>query len=781
MKCRNLALVLIAGLAILACLAWPVTAENLIPNPSFEEAADGKPAGWDNQNWVGQARFEHADVGHTGNRSVSVDFDQPGDGGWVVHVRVQPHATYRLSGWIKTEDVQTSGGRGAIIGVHNIQPVVTPAVLGTSDWKRGEVVFETGQNISVQIHCFLGAWGTVTGRAWFDDLKLEKLSMENWKPSIAIDATDTGEPISKYIYGQLIEHLSRCVYGGIWAEMIEDRKFYYPVGQEQSPWKPIGAVAMNETRPFVGQHSVRIATGGDGQPDGIVQEGLGLRKGKEYVGHIWLKGVPEAKPVHVNLAWGDGSGDEQTVLIEELPGPYAKFPLKFTAGTDTDNGRLTIVSSGNGTFHVGTVSLMPADNIQGFRRDTLTLMKELDSTVYRWPGGNFVSGYDWMDGIGERDRREPKRNPTWGEIDPNDVGIHEFMALCRLLDTEPYIVVNSGYGDVAASVEELQYCNGSVDTPMGKLRAENGHPQPFGVKWWAIGNEMWGDFQLGYMPLQQYITKHNRFAKAMRAEDPSIKLTAVGAVGPWSEEMMARCADQMDLISEHFYSRHTPPGLVSHVKQIPDTIRRTADAHRRYRRDLDSLRGKNIRIALEEWNYWYGPDVFGPYCPRFFLKDALGIAAGLHEFARQSDIYLMAHYSQTVNVLGCIKTTKTDASLATTGLVLKLYRKHFGTLPLKVTTQSPLDVAAALSDDGKTLTIGIVNPTMTALELPLSLNGVKLTGRGTRYQIAGDDPMAYNEPGQERKITIEESSVRDVSKKLSVVPCSVTLYKLDVK
>ena len=775
MKCRDLALILIAGLA----LAGPVMAENLIPNPSFEAAAEGQPAGWAPQTWGGQGSFEYADVGHTGEHSVSVGFEQGGDGGWTVHVPVEPHATYRLSGWIKTENVQTDGGRGAIFNLHNIQRVTTPPVVGTSDWKQVEVVFETGPNDSVQINCLLGGWGLVSGRAWYDDLKLEKLSMENWKPSIAIDADAKGEPISKYIYGQFIEHLGRCIYGGIWAEMIEDRKFYDPVGHERSPWKALGAVVMNETRPFVGQHTPRIAAEGNGEPAGIVQEGLGLREGKEYVGYVWLKGVLGADPVHVNLVWGDRPDDGQTITIDELPGPYAKFPLKFTAGADTDDGRLMIISKGNGTFHVGTVSLMPADNIQGFRRDTLALLRELDSPIYRWPGGNFVSGYDWEDGIGDRDRRPPRKNPAWLGVEHNDVGVHEFIALCRLLDTEPYIAVNSGFGDVAASVEEVQYVNGSADTPMGKLRAENGHPEPFEVKWWSIGNEMYGGWQLGHMPLEQYIAKHNRFAKAMRAEDPSIKLIAVGSIGPWSEGMMSECADQMDSLSEHFYCQEIP-GLASHVKQIPDAVRRIADAHRRYRREFDSLKGKDIRIALDEWNYWYGPHVFGELGTRYFLKDALGIAAGLHEYARQSDIYLMANYAQTVNVIGCIKTSKTDATFATTGLVLKLYRKHFGTVPLTVATQSPLDVAAALSDDGKTLTIGIVNPTMTALELPLSIEGVKLTGAGVRWQIAGQDPMAYNEPGDEPKITIEESAVSEASEKLSAGPCSVTLYELEV-
>ena len=174
---------------------------------------------------------------------------------------------------------------------------------------------------------------------------------------------------------------------------------------------------------------------------------------------------------------------------------------------------------------------MPADNILGWRADTLALLKELDSPVYRWPGGNFVSGYDWKDGIGDPDRRPPRKNPAWKGVEPNDVGLHEFMDLMREIGAEPFVAVNTGLGEVDAAAEQVQYANGAADTPMGKLRAENGHPQPFGVEWWAIGNEMYGDWQLGHMPLEQYVEKHKAVVDAMRAVDPTIRPIAVGAVG----------------------------------------------------------------------------------------------------------------------------------------------------------------------------------------------------------------------------------------------------------
>ena len=213
---------------------------------------------------------------------------------------------------------------------------------------------------------------------------------------------------------------------------------------------------------------------------------------------------------------------------------------------------------GKGSFQIGAVSIMPEDNIDGWRADVVALLKELNSPIYRWPGGNFVSGYNWRDGIGDRDTRPPRTNPAWRGVESNDVGIHEFMNLMSLIGAEPYICLNTGLGTVKDAADEVEYCVGSPDTPMGKLRVANGHPKPFPVSWWAIGNEMYGQWQLGHMPLADYVKKHNAVADAIRRIQPSAHLVAVGEVGEWDEGMLAGCADHMDLISEHTYRKELP-------------------------------------------------------------------------------------------------------------------------------------------------------------------------------------------------------------------------------
>ncbi len=781
--------------------AQHLTPAGQIRNPSFEQGDNNKPTGWEAQTYGGRGEFKYVEGGRTGKRCVMLSSESGGDLGWLTSAVIKPDSQYRLSGWIKTENLQAGSGRGALFNLHNIQPSQTPAVTGTKDWTRVELVFDSGEHAGVEINCLLGGWGQSRGKAWYDDLKLELLSTINTnttasaKPAIQIDTSQTKEPISKFIYGQFIEHLGRCIYGGIWAEMLEDRKFYFPITENYdpyratrgvskdnsyaivgaSPWQITGAsdsVTMVKEDSFVGEHTPLI------QPNsGIRQLDLGLMRNKQYVGYIYLKGQKQSADVTVSLLWGDEPTEQDSAQFRAGANKYAKHPFRFTAGAETTSGKLEIKVA-KGACYVGTISLMPADNIEGMRADTMELLKELNAPMYRWPGGNFVSGYDWRDGIGDRDLRPPRKNPAWTGVEHNDFGFHEFIRFCRLLKTEPLVTVNTGFGDAYSAAAQLEYSNGSTNTLMGALRAKNGQAKPFDVRYWCVGNEMFGNWQLGHMSLEHYVQKHNWVVDKMREVDPDIVPIASGNAGSWSEGLLKNCSNHIELIAEHFYNQERP-NTVEHISQIAGNIKNKVQFHQQLRQRLDALKGKDIRIAMTEWNYWYGPYVFGELGTRYFHKDGLGIAKGLHEYFRNSDIVFLANYAQTVNVIGCIKTSKTTAAFETTGLVLKLYRKHFGTLPVTITGDTVgLDIAAAWTQDRKALTIGIVNPTELKQELAMDLTGAQLTGTGKLWLIAHSDPMAYNEPGKEPNVVIKEKQVTGVSNSLSVPPLSISLYKL---
>ena len=614
---------------------------------------------------------------------------------------------------------------------------------------------------------------------------------------------ETGAPIQKYIYGQFIEHLGRSIYGGIWAEMLMDRKFYYPITDEYSPWAmatesfwaggstleypylarspwqvvgSAGNLVMNSDDPYVGEHTPVIKV--NGQKAGIKQNELSVVAGKNYVGRVILAGETSLLPVSIQLSTPDGQ--TETITIENISSEFQTYPIEFTPGFTSDSTSLGIFSEGVGSLRIGTVSLMPADNIKGWRRDVVGLLKELNSPVYRWPGGNFVSGYNWRDGIGERDKRPPRKNPAWKGVEHNDVGIHEYMELMELINSEAFIAVNTGLGTVEEVAEEIQYCNGSVDSDMGRLRASNGHPEPYGVKWWAVGNEMYGDWQLGHMPLSEYVKKHNSMAEAIWDVDSTAKLIAVGHVGEWSETMLANSSNHMDLLSEHIYATGSE-NSTEHMGLVANLIKEVADAHRKYRDSIPNLKQKDIQIAMDEWNYWYGDYIYGELGVRYYHKDALGIAKGLHEYFRNSDLYFMANYAQTVNVIGSIKTTPNAAGFATTGLPLKLYRNQFGSIPVKVENNSTdLDIVAAITSNKDFITLAIVNEKETSVEIAFDFGDKKIGNNGKQWLIQNDDLMAYNDPGTPPRVKIEETDVLLKNHQLEIQPYSIHLVRLDI-
>ena len=631
-------------------------------------------------------------------------------------------------------------------------------------------------------------------------LLLSACSSEDY-PVVSIDISDTGHPIEKYIYGQFIEHLGRCIYGGIWAEMVEDRKFYYPVEEDfepfatatdpfwgtgpyqylnASPWEIIGDgenVQMELSEPYTGEHSVNVFVPGDGSAAGIRQYGLGLVQGKQYTGRIILKGESESLPIMVRLSSGDKNIE---VPVNEMGTEYHAAAFEFESPFSSDSAVLEIYSEGSGSFTIGTLSIMPADNIEGWRKDVVALMKELESPVYRWPGGNFVSGYNWRDGIGERDKRPPRKNPAWKGVEPNDVGIHEYMELMELLGAEAFIAVNTGLGTLEEVVEEVEYVNGPSDSEWGQIRAENGHTEPFGVKWWAVGNEMFGSWQLGNMPLSDYIKKHSSIAEAMWKVDPDAQLIGVGAVGEWSQTMLSQAADKMNLISEHIYCRELDT-VSAHIAQIANSVKRVADAHRKYRSEIKGLAQKNIRIAMDEWNYWYGDYLYGELGVRYHHKDALGIAKGLHEYFRNSDLFFMANYAQTVNVIGCIKTTATTSGFATTAMPLMLYRKHFETIPVQVNNAIPLlDIAAAISEDRKILTVSMVNSDDRPKTYHLDIPDSHISKNGRTWIIQNDDPEAFNVPGEDPEVTIVESEFSLKKNRIEVPAYAVMMIEFEL-
>jgi alpha-L-arabinofuranosidase len=673
-----------------------------------------------------------------------------------------------------------------------------------------------------------------------------------------VDARQVKEPISKYMYGMFIEHIGNLINHSLWSEMLDDRKFYFLINSKPEPesaaapnqirqrmqykkWRPVGPdefIIMDAAHAFVGEHSPEIKLEA-AIPHGIQQSGLALRKGQSYVGRVYLSGASSAK-VKISLVWGTNPSDRHEIAAPNLHTAYKKIPLTFTAQGDTDEGRVEILGTGSGSFHVGAISLMPSDNLHGFRADTIGLLRQLNSGFWRLPGGNFVSNHNWKDAIGDPDKRPPTWDYAWNAMQPNDVGTDELMELCQLLGVDPYITVNAGLGGADSAAEQVEYMNGSAGTRMGALRERNGHPEPYHVKYWNVGNEPYGFWEIGWTPLRYWVIKHRDFVKAMRAVDPSITILASGAMpdemtvtgnarmatgkpigefgteADWSGGLFSQCWGTFDGITEHWYARsgtrfdldigkHDPykggtsmpprygyvpveQSLIQWARVPSNRVRVKAEEWEQYEKLFPAIKEKKIFLSIDEWAYTGTPTD---------LKLALSYAMVLQEMFRHTNFINMSAFTMGVST---INFNATEAGFNTTGLMFKLYRDHFGTVPLEIIGNSPqpapilpiggeqpatnpgsptypLDMSAALTADRKFLTVALVNPTEQQQSLTLHLGGIQTAQQVIIWQMSGPGPSATNVLGKTPEVEIIKKSFSMIPEMLTVPPVSISIYQ----
>jgi alpha-L-arabinofuranosidase len=656
--------------------------------------------------------------------------------------------------------------------------------------------------------------------------------------SCRIDAGAEGPPLSPFLYGGFLEHLRGVITDCFWSELLADRKFYYsigsaaplppprasggPPGAPPRHWQPVGdvsAISMDTQSAYVGEHSVAVQTAG-AEPRGIAQTGLALIAGMTYTGRLVIQAEAGAE-IGVSLIWGPGAADRQTLRIP-ASSQWSTAPLSFSARATTSEGRFGIAATGRGTVRIGAVSLMPADNIDGFRADTIALMREMDCRILRLPGGNFISAYDWKNTIGEPDRRPPILDPVWNAVQQNDAGLDELLNLCRLVNAEPYWCVNTGFGEARSGAELVEYVNGPVSTPWGARRAANGHPEPWRVRYWNIGNEMYGKWQFGHMTRDQYNIKHNLFADAMRKVDPSIYIVApggfademttgqgieipgqykvdIGSERDWAYGMLKNCWGKFDALATHAYPAENKrynyttgrqfdvqQTLNEWARQPANRVRTMYDCWEDYKQRFPALGQGRIKVFFDEWAYHFQGD----------LKGTLAIALAFHEFFRHSDFIDMAGYTMAT---AWLDFDPTRSVISAKGRVFQLYNRHFGKWPLAVSGSSPvpapqypiggdqprvnagsatypLDVSAALTADRRALVVAVVNATEEPHALDLAFERFRPGNAGRSWKFTGASLEAANRVGQAPQLRIEEGAF-DPARSLSIAPISIELYR----
>src|SRR5580700_4703920 len=317
---------------------------------------------------------------------------------------------------------------------------------------------------------------------------------------------------------------------------------------------------------------------------------------------------------------------------------------------------------------------------QGFRKDVMAEVRELQVPIVRWPGGNFVSGYHWLDGVGPREKRPTVLDRAWNTLETNQFGTNEFLTWARLVGTEPLMGLNFGTGSAEDAAALVEYCNVTGGTRWSELRRAHGYESPHSVKYWCVGNEMDGPWQIGHMPAQQYGIKATDAARQMRAIDPTIKLIACGSSGPfmptyidWDRTVLEECYDDVDGISLHHYWGNTEEN--NNDSQIYLAMNLAMDRQiREIVSVCDTVRAlkrssKELFLSFDEWNVWYRArggdfaDGHGTKAPHLLeepynLEDALLVGGLANSLIRHSDRVKVACLAQLVNVIAPIMTNE---------------------------------------------------------------------------------------------------------------------------
>ncbi len=729
-----------------------------LKNAAFADGADG----WSVNVYGAKPAIEiDPQTPHDGGPALRISSAEPSDAALGQDLLLSPGRWYRLRGWVRTRgldahgapvsgtfQVQLPGGSGVIATASNH--------VGDTDWTETAIEFEAPPGGRTRVVVFFTGYGKGTGTAWFADLRLEEMDGSD------APLTITREPLPGTIdpmqYGQFIEYLCDLV-PSMWAEKLCDGsfeglspyKFVYlkETDFREHPWHPCGATnraafALDRTNPVSGEVAQRI-TARDGTPCtvGIAQDGIAVERGKacDFSCYLRQQGIEGSVQVRLHR-----EGKVLASCTFTAGDPWQKHRARLVPTETETAATLSITFRGPGTLWLDNASLLPIDNIGGWRRDVVEAVRALRPGVIRFGGSALddpnLGDFEWQDTIGDPDRRKPFR--AWGGLQQTGPGIEEFVQFCRLVGAEPLICVRFLKRTAADAAAEVEYFNGAADTPMGKRRADNGHPEPYHVTFWQVGNERAG---------ADYEARLAEFCKAMKAADPSILLlSSYPRAG-----VLREAGDLLDYVCPHQYDC---ANLAACEREL-DATRALIDKY---------APGRPIKVAVTEWNTTAGDA--GPGRAKLWtLENALACSRYHNLLHRRADLVAIANRSNLTNSFcsGIIQTDNHRLYKTPTYYAQQLYATLAGSRPLRVDSTTPVrmapDVSATLSDDGTMVTIFAVNATLDDVDRPLDFTA--FGGGGQTLSVwtladrhAAGEPDVTNSFGEPERVAAVASRFR---------------------
>ena len=608
--------------------------------------------------------------------------------------------------------------------------------------------------------------------------------------TVHIDAAQhAAAPIHRDIFGNFIEHLGDVVYPGLWAQALLNPNLERIEPGDTEP--PAWDLEAGGTWQKGGLHSplcVRLAGASALRQDLF----LPTHRSRIYVLTFAARCVGTSGDDSLNLTLL-GTGEKRTASylaleekIKDKEWRTHRLTMHLPEGRIAKGERLRFVVQhrGAGTVDIDQIEISPADSVQGMDPDVLQKAREWHMPLVRWPGGNFASGYHWQDGIGKREQRPTRRNSAWGGIESNHFGTDEFLKFCRLLQVQPHLTVNAGDGRPGEAANWVRYCNAPATTdPWGRQRAAYGHPAPYDVRLWEVGNELYGAWQIGSTVAADNAARYVRFRDALLQADPHLRLIATGKGDEFTTDGLRRNADWNRRLLEAAVAAHRPapdylsihplvplPGNlrgVSYADQYASAMAHPTFLDRELLPELGRLiasvpgaKGKT-HVAVTEWGIIVGGAGWREGPNHDAQAGAVYNALTLNAMLRHSDLVTLANMTAFMHGGGIKKPDGvvivdpqywTQQLYAASGIrapvaVAMSGPGHDvparGSLPA-VSDVSDLDVFAALTADAQTLVVFAVNRHLTdSRPLHLTLGGFSVSSL-TATLLSAPDPRTRN-------------------------------------
>lgn len=446
-----------------------------------------------------------------------------------------------------------------------------------------------------------------------------------------------------------------------------------------------------------------------------------------------------------------------------------------------------------------------ADDL-GFRTDVQAALKKLDFTAMRYPGGNFVSGYHWLDGVGPREKRPTVRDLAWQTLEPNHVGTNEFMMLSNRMGWTPMMAVNLGTGTPEEARNWLEYTNISGGSKFAELRREHGYEDPWNIKLWCLGNEMDGPWQIGHVPAENYAINAQQTACMMKMCDPEIELVACGSCAidlptylEWDRKVLEHCRDHVDYLSLHRYVGNDNGDTMDFLA-VTNSIDQQIEATNAVCLSVHHTKKtkKRIFLSFDEWNVWYRArydshlNGNGNHAPplleeRYNLEDALVVAGFLNSFIRHADSVKIANLAQIVNVIAPIYTRGDEMFLQTIFYPIEMMSKRRKGTSLQVRVEGPTYVGARNGEvpfldssailDGDDLKVFLVNRNLEeSMEVEVRLGDAQVISLIDAECVSGNDPLDHNtfeDPNRVRSIAYDDACIKNGVAIVKLPPMSV--------